>query len=392
MHLFRMIGRAPSLSLVVLSVAACSDVAPPTAPLEANSVVPSLNRVDTDHANDSRGGVYTLTNAVDGNAVIAFRRGAEGALTRIGTFATGGRGIGGTVDPLTSQYSVVLSPDHHALFAVNAGSNQVSSFRVNDNGSLTLASVVASGGDEPVSIAVFGKIVYVLNTNDNHLAGYRIIGNARLVSLPRSGRSLAPGANGAAAVRFTPDGRQLVVSERVSNRLEVFPVNPDGRLREPVVSTASGGASFGFDITKRNQPIVSETQGSLTSYSLALSGSLTPITASISTSGSAACWVIITSDGRFAYTTNAGSNSIAGFAITSGGQLSALIPGAPTINVDAGASPIDLDQVGGRLLYVLEAGKGTIGSFKIADDGTLIARSETVAGLSASGLQGLAAF
>jgi 6-phosphogluconolactonase (cycloisomerase 2 family) len=268
----------------------------------------------------------------------------------------------------------------------------VSSFRVNDGGSLSLASVVPSGGAEPVSLAVHDNLLYVLNLNDNTLSGFRITGGAKLVALPHTTHSLATGANGAAAVRFTPDGRQLVVSERVSNRLEVFAVDENGRLGDPVVTAAVGSASFGFDITSRNQAIVSETQGSVTSYAISHSGALTPITSSITTGGQAACWVIISSNGRFAYSSNAGSNTIAGFAVANDGSLTSLTPGAPTGNAGAGASPIDLDQVGSRLLYILEAGRGTIGTFVIDNNGHLTSRPDTPVGTPASGFQGIAAF
>jgi 6-phosphogluconolactonase (cycloisomerase 2 family) len=244
----------------------------------------------------------------------------------------------------------------------------------------------------PISLAARGHLLYVLNTGDNTISGFFIVGNALLVPLPHSTRSLAAGANGAAAIRFTPNGRHLVVSERVSNRFEVFPVQFDGRLGAPVISPASGGASFGFDVTRHNQPIVSETQGSLSSYALSSNGALTPITASVTTGGAAACWVTITGDGRFAYTTNAGSNFVAGFAVDGAGRLTALDPGGRTGDVGAGATPIDLDHVESRFLYTLEAGRGTIGGFAIHRDGSLTALADTPAGSPASGLQGLAAY
>ncbi len=380
------------LTFVTLGLAACSDMQHPSSPLAPSDATPTLSREGGDAKVENGGGaVYTETNATTGNSIVAFRRATDGTLTPIGTFGAGGLGIGGAVDPLQSQFAVVVSADHRALFAVDAGSNQVSSFRVSDGGSLSLVSVVASGGTLPVSLAVHENLLYVLNTNDNTLSGFRVGGGAQLVALPHTTRSLAAGANGAAAVRFTPDGRRLIVSERVSNRLEVFPVDPNGRLGEPVVSPAVGSASFGFDITARNQPIVSETQGSVTSYALASSGALTPITSSISTSGQAACWVIITSDGRFAYSSNAGSNTIAGFAIANNGSLTAVTP-APTGDAGAGASPIDLDQVGSRLLFVLEGARGTIGTFTIDNTGHLTSRPDTPVGAPASGFQGIAVF
>jgi 6-phosphogluconolactonase len=388
-------GTWSALAAATIALAACSDsnsTAPLAAPADASLDRSGPSRGGDDRGTDRSGGVYTLTNAVDGNAVVAFHRATNGSLTRIGTFPTGGKGIGGTVDPLTSQYSVILDADHHSLFAVDAGSNRVTSFHVNQNGSLIRVASVRSNGVLPVSLATHGSLLYVLNTGDNTLSGFRVIGKALLVPLPHSTRSLAEGANGAAAIHFTHDGRRLIVSERVSNRFEVFPVQFDGRLGDPTISPANGGASFGFDVTDRNQPIVSETQGSLTSYALASNGTLSPITASISTGGAAACWVTIADNGRFAYTTNAGSNFVAGFAVDNAGHLTALNPGGKTGDVGAGATPIDLDHVESRFLYTLEAARGTIGAFVIRNDGSLSARPDTPVGAGSSGLQGIAAY
>jgi 6-phosphogluconolactonase (cycloisomerase 2 family) len=374
--------------LAALALSSCAD-APAAPDFSRTPLAAALGQVD---GSTQTGAVYALSNDPAGNGVIAFRRAADGTLSSLGTFATQGRGTGGTIDPLLSQFALVLSADHEALFAVNAASDEVSSFQVNDDGTLAFASKVSSGGDLPVSLAVHGTLLYALNAGDNSLQGFRVTAQARLVALPFAATILAPGAAGPAAVRFTPDGRFLIVSERVSNRLEVFAVQANGGLGAPVVSPAPGGSSFGFDITSRNQPIVSETQGSLTSYALAADGALTPITASISTDGAAACWVTITADGRFAYTTNSASNAVAGFAVDAAGRLTAITPGVATGESGAGALPIDLDHVGTRLLYTLEAGTGTIGTFIINDDGTLVARPDTPAGAPASGLQGIAAF
>lgn len=391
---------AAAISLLFAStivLAACTDSSSTAPRLAAGAATLDRSNAqgqDQDDDGDAGppGAVYTLTNAASGNAVIAFRRATDGSLTRIGTFPTGGNGTGGTIDPLVSQYAVILDDDHHSLFAVDAASNQVTSFHVEGNGTLKRTGSVSSNGVRPISLAAHGSLLYVLNTGDNTVSGYLVKGNTQVTPLPQSTRSLAAAAAGAAAIRFTPDGRHVVVSERVSNRLEVFPVQLDGRLGDPVVSPAHGGASFGFDVTRFNQPIVSETQGALTSYAMSASGALTPITASISTGGAAACWVTITSNGRFAYTTNAGSNFVAGFAVDNAGHLTALNPGGKTGDVGVGATPIDLDHVGTRFLYMLEAGRGTIGAFVIHPDGSLTALADTPVGAGSSGLQGIAAY
>lgn len=384
-----------SLLAAMCTLAACADAPDAPATLGTSAAAagaPALDQRNADESRSGPGAVYTLTNAANGNGVVAFHRAENGALTPLGTFATGGNGVGGTLDPLTSQYAVVLSESHEALFAVDAGSDDITSFRVGSQGTLTLASRVSSGGTRPNSIAAHGNIVYTLNSGDNTVSGFRVGSGARLVAIPHSTRSLAQGADGAAAIRFTPDGKRVIVAERVSNRLEVFAVREDGRLSDPVVTPGNGGASFGFDITSRNQPIVSETQGSLTSYALAENRTLSPITASISTGGSAPCWVTITADGRFAYTTNSASGTLAGYAVDVAGHLTPITPNGPTGDSGAGAVPLDFDHVGNRFLYTLEAGTGTIGTFAIHADGTLEARADVSAGAPASGMQGLAAF
>jgi 6-phosphogluconolactonase len=102
------------------------------------------------------GAVYAMTNAESGNQVIAFDRLPDGALDEPEAYDTGGLGfVGGVpVDPLGSQGSLRLSPDHQWLLAVNAGSNEISVFRVKPQG-LALTEVADSGGVLPVSVTTY---------------------------------------------------------------------------------------------------------------------------------------------------------------------------------------------------------------------------------------------
>ena len=68
---------------------------------------------------------------------------------------------------------------------------------------------------------------------------------------------------------MTPDGRSLVVSERVSNRLETLPLDRCGRPGAPVVTASSGAVPFGFGITRQGTIVVSEAGAStVSSYRL----------------------------------------------------------------------------------------------------------------------------
>ena len=95
------------------------------------------------------------------------------------------------MDPLASQYAVILSADHRLLFAVNAGSNDVSSFRVAGDGSLRLADRHSAGGVRPVSLAAHGQALYVLNAGDNTVTGLRVNPNGGLTGISQGTRKLA---------------------------------------------------------------------------------------------------------------------------------------------------------------------------------------------------------
>ena len=110
---------------------------------------------------DAGGAVYTQTNAPTGNAVHRLDRGPDGLLTPVATYRTGGTGTGAT---LSSQGAVALSDDGRLLVAVNAGSNDISSFRVSRRGHLQLIDRQPSGGTHPNSVDIDGDSVYVLNS------------------------------------------------------------------------------------------------------------------------------------------------------------------------------------------------------------------------------------
>ncbi|MGH8429711.1 MAG: beta-propeller fold lactonase family protein, partial [Solimonas sp.] len=150
---------------------------------------------------------------------------------------------------------------------------------------------------------------------------------------------------------------------------------------------------FGFAFGKRRQLIVSEAAGgapnasSLTSWRLNRRGELSIVDPTVPTLQSAACWVVITPDGQFAYTSNTGSNTISGFRVRANGRLVPLDAGGVTAST--GAGPIDLAlNAGGRVLYSLNGGGRTIDAFRVLEDGALETLT-SIGGLPA-GANGLA--
>ena len=185
--------------------------------------------------------MFVQTDNTAGNRVVAYDRAADGTLTPAGSYATGGRGgilAGSVVDHTASQGSLAADPRHGLLYAVNAGSDTISVFAVRGD-RLALRQVLGSGGTFPVSVAVHGDLVYVLNAlNGGSVQGYRVLGSF-LARIPGSHRALGLDPNATpqftttpGQVAFTPDGSQLVVTTKGNgNDIDVFGV---GVRRAPV--------------------------------------------------------------------------------------------------------------------------------------------------------------
>ncbi|HEU4626772.1 MAG TPA: beta-propeller fold lactonase family protein [Steroidobacteraceae bacterium] len=356
----------------------------------AARAAPAIESFGAQHA------VFVMTNDADANEVIAYERTQTGTLHGPHKYQTGGRGSGGTVDPLGSQGSLTLSDDGSYLLAANAGSGSVSVFRVL-GARLFLTDRVPSGGSEPNAVAQHGKLVYVLNTaGSSSVVGFRLQ-NGRLVRIPNSQRFLSANFVESSSLAFSRDGRYLVVTERTTNSIDVLRVQADGRLSSITVNPAVGTGTFSVVFAPNGAVLVSETGGpgpnssTISSYSIASDGKLVPISAAVPTLGAANCWNVVTPDGRFVYTSNAGTSSISGFAIANNGALTPL-PGTVVAVNPAGSTNLDIAvSADGAYLYSLNAASGAIGIFQIEQDGRLT-NFGTIGGLPAgAGLNGIAA-
>jgi 6-phosphogluconolactonase len=320
------------------------------------------------------GAVYTQTNDPTGNVVQAFQRDARGELTPAGSFSTGGAGLAALGN---RQGAVELSDDESTVYAINGGSNSVSVFDAGRSG-LALEDVAPSGGVAPNSVDEHHGRVYVLNSGGTpNVTAFRA---RRDGSLEQIGRRDLPGALGAAQVSVSPGGDALVVSERLSNRLETLPLDDAGRPGAPTITASSGAVPFGFAFGHRGDLVVSEAGAStVSSYRLG-SGGLDLITASLPVGFGAACWVAISPNGKLAYTGNA-SGSISGFAIGAEGELTPLGT-TPT------PSPRDLAfSRNGRYLYAVSP-TGRVTGYRVATDGAL---EQVTSVPAAAGLTGIAA-
>ena len=341
----------------------------------------------------SRGVVFVQTNEPSGNKIDVFDRGSDGRLSLAGVFPTGGLGgvaaPGTESDHLASQGSLALTADGDTLIAVNAGSDTVTSFRVHGD-RLQLRSIVSSGGQFPASVAVNGRLVYVLNSGGTGIVSGFWLRGSRLVPIAGSARSLGL-ANGdppnfltsPGQVGFTPDGTQLLVTTKAStSSVDVFQVGSDGRLSAtPVVNPSATPVPFAFTFGSGRLVDGEAATSSVTTYVLGSGGTLSD-PRSASDGGTALCWILRIGDVYFV--SNTGSNTLSSFTVDAAGTPSLLQAVAATTN----PGPIDLATSGG-FLYAQTGTNGTVDEFAVHSDGTLTPIG-TITGLP-PGLEGIAA-
>lgn len=345
----------------------------------------------------AQGTVYTATNGVGGNRILVLDHDEHGRLSFVGSVATGGVGTGAG---LGNQGGLVLSADGRWLVVVNAASDDVSVFRVRDT-TLELTSRVASRGRRPVSVTIDRELVYVLNAGGavgdvDTIAGFRLDRRGRLHPIrdgvqPLSGPSTAP-----AQVGFTPDGAFLIVTERATSLIDVFPLSDDGVAAPGLFYSSAGLTPFGFSFDRRGRLLVAEAAGgaadasSASSYRIGRDGSLEVISGAVPTTESAACWLVVTQNGRVAFTTNTGSGSVSAFRVDRSGALSLRDADGVAATTGPGSAPADAAlSTGSQFLFTLNGGNGSISVFRVDGQGALIPLT-TLVGLPA-GANGLAA-
>ncbi len=322
------------------------------------------------------GKVYIMDNAVHGNHIIAFKRSSDGTLHPAGKFATKGNGTG---SGLGSQGSVVLHGQY--LFVCNAGSDDITVFSVMEEG-LQWVDKISSNGTTPASLTVHNNLLYVLNTGKiSNISGYRIDNSGHLAMIAGSDRPLSDPMAGGAQVEFNNSGSQLVVTEKATNRISTYAVFSNGLPGTGIIHPSAGRTPFGFEFTKNGILVVSEAAGgepaqsTLSSYTLTNNGSVQLITGPVATHQTAACWIAVTNDGKYAYTTNAQSASVSGFTISSSGAL--MLMDANGVTGVTGMSPNDLAlSMNAEYLYTLNVDAHSISCFRVNNNGGLTSIGE----------------
>jgi len=349
------------------------------------------------------GAAFAMTNRSQGNRIITYSRAADGTLTRVDSVATRGTGIGTDLD---TQDGLLLSSDHRFLYAVNAGSDNITVFSVAGTELTFLQKVYA--GDVPNSLTIHGNLLYVLDGSvaGNGIRGFTVADNGTLTRLPHSFRLLSSPIAVPGEVQFSPDGRFLLVTHKTTNVLlppknaiDVFRVGDNGLASAlPKREPSHGLRPFSLAFREDGKLLVVESfnaadnRSAVTSYDMTSGGALDVITGSIRNGQTDSCWIVITDDGRHAFVANFGSGTISSYRVGSAGQIRLIEGRAAFLGADS--QPVDLAlSADNRYLYLLLRGTGGVASFEIESGGELDPMGIVTGGLPvADGASGLAVY
>jgi 6-phosphogluconolactonase len=358
------------------------------------------------------GTAYTQTNDPAKNQLIVFDRLSDGTLKQRQVVDTGGLG-GQQLQPgctpncpiLDTQGEIAAAPGEHVVFAVNAGSDTISSFLETPWG-LFLIDRISSGGDFPNSLTVHGNTLYVLNSNSGTIKGFKFGPLGFMVPIPGSTQSLIgnpPPESGVNArqIGFDNTGRVLTVSVLGASLINTFKVDAFGRAGPATVPPANSQTPlpFGFAFDPKNHLVMSEVAalpgtGFTSTYNLNTgNATLTPID-SKSSNGQAPCWVVVTNNGKYAFVVNTGGgapSTIARYRLGNDGTLTSLGNTGP--NGDEFARTDEDLSRDSKYLYVLNpsifAGNTSkIDEYAVGSDGSLTLIGATPANLP-PGISGL---
>lgn len=346
-------------------------------------------------ASDHAGTVYVETNTAPVNYVIAFDRAHDGTLSNPVRYATLGAGNPAGNPPLgiphlDSSGSIALSDNGRFLFAVNAGDNTLTSFRVTGQG-LELADIIPTFGTRPVSVTSYKHLVYVLNSvpTDASISGYQVDGDGGLTPIPGSHQpTTQPNGGLPAQVQFDESGNFVVVSERLAGAhgvLDTYAIRRDGAAGPPVGHPSSDDGPYAIAFTNRDLMIVANEHfpdvftggpilSSVSSYAFGSnSGSVNAVDTKLANAGGA-CWEVITNDNKFVFVTSPFTQNVSSFGIDK--KTGKLIPvnGTSIVATTSGAALDEALSGDSKYLYVLDsAGFATsaIDEFKINTDGTI---------------------
>jgi 6-phosphogluconolactonase (cycloisomerase 2 family) len=357
---------------------------------------------DMSMAKGQPGHLYIQTNEVE-NAIIHYERSATGALTEVERIGTRGAGSG-EFKPISGQESapnafegagsIIFTPDRRFLFTTNGGDNSVSSFRVSEDGRLSLIDVKPTGNPvegrsgtaKSLAFAPSTRTLFVLHSfGPDHLRLMSVDAEGKLTARPErytvntyskrnrvatmvvvspNEKFVLVGTTFDEPIALTglyPDGSPILWVQRAggafhsiasnapdADGLAVFPLEKDGSLGTARFLDGGGGSPFYIAfLHERPETFVIAyavgdgcAMGTIEKNGTVSIGPLVKIDTSAGVP-SELCWLAVSPDDRTVYATNFGYSNISTYHINGRGLEIARDPACPRVPGDGTARALN---------------------------------------------------
>jgi 6-phosphogluconolactonase len=317
-------------------------------------------------------------------------------------------GNGNSIGTGSGPTAIAMTPAANALFVLNSGSNNISSYSIDSAGGLTAISTTTPTGKRPAGLATDtgGKFLFVANQLSSDISVYAINGTG-LTQVPGSPFTTIPAGysypNGTlpAAVAVSKSGKFLYVANQLANFVSAFSINTtSGALTALGVPFYNVGiAPSGLGVTPNGGFLYVANAGADSNNISAFAicdlvvtscnnvnnpdGTLTPVAGSPFPAGLGPVDIAFDPGFNFAYVVDRGSNQISQYAYGPGdGALIPLSPGT----ISTGLTPVSIAVLSGVIpadvgnslynvtdyAYVANLGAGTISTFSLSTSSGLL--------------------
>jgi len=274
--------------------------------------------------------VYVDANITSGNAILAYEIKADGSLLPVAgsPFATGGDGFFDSsfkLGPFDVDQEMALA--NNVLYAVNAGSNTISAFTIAEDGALSALSgqPFTSGGSTPISLGVHGPFMVAIDSaEDPAQAAGDYVPGLTVSEILRDGglhylsaTALPVGAQPSQALTTNTGPFVFTAEFPGGGTLDAFLQQADGKLvmTDSVLLPLEANNTQPLPLGLWANPAAPYLYVGFVNtnevgvYTLSTTGKL-QFRNKVANSGVAVCWLRVSADGRFLYTSNTADESM----------------------------------------------------------------------------------
>lgn len=280
-----------------------------------------------------------------------------GTLSAVGSSAAAG----------TTPVAVAIGPSNKFLYTANYGSNDISLFTLQPNGSVNSGPTSTTTGLRPVSIAVdsSGKYLYTADQAGESLSAFTIDSSSGALT-PIVGP--IPLGFTPSAMTLSPQGDLLFVAAQ--GYVLVFTVSGGTPTFVTYYAGAIFPSSLAADPSERFLYVSDTYSNTIDAFAIGAGGALAPVSGSpFGVGGGQPQSLAIDSSGTYLFTANHSTDNVSVLKIDSTTGALSLITGAP-FAAGTGPSSVVYDS-SSSAVYVSNQSSNNVSAFSVGSGGTI---------------------